>query len=98
MSQLIARISAGLTDFDTTNGGGLIQPGPLNLLNVFVEGFPISILGDIITPHSSHPVHVGATVIIGSPTVYSYGANVTLNGSLCSCGHIVEAHSIKTTA
>jgi uncharacterized Zn-binding protein involved in type VI secretion len=77
---------------DPTNNGGAIAPGPLNLNNVFVEGLPISIVGDNV------PQHGIGTILTGALNVFCYDSPVTITGSVCSDGSQVIALSLITTA
>lgn len=69
----------------TIYGAGVeIGPGAPTVL---VEGSPVGVIGDKITPHGKPP-HTAPTVVTGSATVRAEGKPVVVQGlSKASCGH-----------
>ena len=67
-------------------GSTIIGPG---CSTVFVNGQPISIKGDKVTPHSPiNTPHMSGPVMIGSSsTVFAGGVAVVRAGDTASCGH-----------
>lgn len=53
---------------------------------VYVNGTPVSVVGDPVTPHGVG-VHAGPTMATGSSTVFACGKPVCRAGDLASCGH-----------
>lgn len=81
------------------NGGGGLITGP-SASTVFVNGAPISLVGDTVTNHGSSP-HVENTAVIvsGSSTVKADGKKITVAQlSTLSCGHIVTPGSSDVQA
>lgn len=64
-------------------GGTITGPG---VVTVFVNGSPISIIGDSVAPHGLPP-HASATMVEGSLTVFAGGVGVVREGDLASCNH-----------
>jgi uncharacterized Zn-binding protein involved in type VI secretion len=57
-----------------------------------INGIPIACVGDQVTPHGVYPdIHVGATIMEGSPWMSINGKAVATTGSLASCGDPVTA-------
>ena len=75
---------------DANGAGGKIS-GP-GASSVLVDGQPVSVLGDQVTPHppcgrpGGQP-HCSATVIEGSGTVTAEGSPIVFVGASDSCGH-----------
>ena len=55
-----------------------------------IDGSPIAVVGDSITPHSSRPVHI-ARIISGSNGITVNGRLVARSGDYASCGHTISA-------
>lgn len=53
---------------------------------VFVNGIPISVLGDPVEGHGPMQ-HAGPVIATCSPNVYAHGIGVTRQGDNASCGH-----------
>lgn len=71
-------------------GGRIIGPGAST---VFVNGSPMSVLGDRITPHPpcgspGGQAHCAASTVQASATVFAQGRPVVFVGALDSCGHV----------
>lgn len=72
-------------------GGTISGPG---CPTVFVNGSPISTLGDLVTPHPPGPPHSPSpTMIQASTTVFAGGKGVVREGDLASCGHAASGSS-----
>ena len=57
---------------------------------VFAEGAPVSVVGDLVSPHGAPP-HTSSTIISGSGTVFANGKPVVVQGlSKASCAHAVN--------
>jgi len=70
---------------DVDSGGGVVAAG---VDSVTVNGAPIAVVGDPITPHwSGDNIHI-AVVAVGSSTVTAGGLPVNYVGAPDSCGHI----------
>jgi uncharacterized Zn-binding protein involved in type VI secretion len=80
-----------LVGTSTVNGGAITGPGDTGLIN----GVTVSVVGDLIATHPAAPFgpgfHTGATVTQGSSVVKANGIPVSYIGSLCSCGHQIDA-------
>ena len=50
---------------------GIITPGPLNKQTIFVNGFPIAVVGDLVSDHGNG-VHTNAKLLVGSLDVLAY--------------------------
>jgi len=71
-------------------GGPIIGPGSPN---VFVNGFPASVLGDKILPHGKSP-HKKSRIVSGSSSVFINGKPATVQFmSVGSCLHPVSTGS-----
>lgn len=74
-------------------GRSLVGPG-IDLgpgaLSVIAEGSPVSVVGDLVSPHGAPP-HTAPTIISGSGTVFAEGKPVVVQGlSKASCAHPVN--------
>jgi len=70
--------------------GGLILGGSST---VFVDGYPVALLGDSIERHERSP-HDTAKIINGSPKVFADNIPVCVEGySRGTCGHIATSSS-----
>lgn len=79
----IALVGDTLTSF----GGTVEGPGGLTQ---FADGFVVSIVGDIISPHMHGITLVtGATIIEGSPDTFCDGKPLARIGDACSCSCIL---------
>lgn len=67
--------------------GGIIS-GP-GCSTVFVEGAPLSLVGDSISPHGITP-HDLSIITTGSLLVIAEGLPVVRVGDFASCGHAVS--------
>lgn len=63
-------------------GGIITGPGGTG---VFVEGVPICVVGDAVTPHGTGP-HSAATMASGSVMVFVAGIPICKEGDLATCG------------
>ena len=66
-------------------------------LSVNVEGMPISVTGDQVSPHGEPP-HASSFVTNGSSTVFAEGRPITLVGSATTCGHPIIFGSATVSA
>lgn len=58
-------------------------------LDVLVEGMPIAVLGDMVTPHGACPeipIHCAATLVQSSQNVLATGIPVCRVSDTASCG------------
>jgi uncharacterized Zn-binding protein involved in type VI secretion len=75
---------------DANDVGGVVQGG---IASVRVNGKPISVLGDSVTPHppcgqrKAPPIHCTASVSGGSGSVRAGGIPVDYTGVADTCGH-----------
>jgi uncharacterized Zn-binding protein involved in type VI secretion len=67
-------------------GGTITGPG---CSTVFVEGLPLSVVGDTVAPHGIAP-HNSSAIVTGSTLVLAEGLPVVRVGDLASCGHTVS--------
>lgn len=77
--------------------GSLVGPnGRIIMTNnnlTFTNGIPISVIGDLVSPHIPFPnpiIHGFARIITGSNLFFINGKPVTRLGDLASCGHKVN--------
>jgi uncharacterized Zn-binding protein involved in type VI secretion len=74
-------------------GRSLVGPGTdlgPGALSVIAEGAPVSVVGDLVSPHGAPP-HISPTIISGSATVFAEGKPVVVQGlSKASCAHQVN--------
>lgn len=76
----------GLVSRSLVGTGTDLGPGAAT---VFAEGVPVSVVGDIVSPHGAPP-HVRPTIVTGSATVRAQGRAVVVQGlSTATCAHIV---------
>jgi|14_taG_2_1085336.scaffolds.fasta_scaffold08555_4 uncharacterized Zn-binding protein involved in type VI secretion len=76
---------------DMAGGGLIIGPGAPT---VFVEGVPISVVGDGIATHGEAPHTTGSSLIAtGSGTVMAEGKFVAIAPGVVSCGHTLAPGS-----
>lgn len=93
------RPNAGLA-LGWSPGNPDLFPGPLSNRNVFVEGLPIAVVGDIYLPHSlgnvTHDICIATTQF--NNNVYVQGNLVHLQGDRMSCDptHIGAIGSQRT--
>ena len=80
---------AAATIGKSTAGGPIIGPGAPTVL---VNGTPVSVLGDAVTPHGDS-VHASAKIVSSSFTVLAQGKGIVRSGDSASCGHFVSAGS-----
>ncbi len=74
----------------TTIYGAGVEIGP-GATTVLVEGSPVGVIGDKITPHGKPP-HTAPTVVTGSATVQAEFKPVVVQGlSVASCGHVAAS-------
>lgn len=66
--------------------GGLVS-GP-GADSVFIEGVPLSVVGDLIASHGV-ALHAAAEMVSGSTIVIADGRPACKEGDLASCGHPV---------
>ena len=71
---------------DANNGGGIVSSNR----NVRVNGKPISVDGDTVSPHG---LHTGVKTANGSGTVKANGQPVNRQGDADTCGHTRNAGS-----
>lgn len=73
---------AARTQKDTAGGTitGTLAP------SVFVNGVPVSVIGDPVAPHGPPP-HLSPVMAQGSETVFAHGIPVCRKGDKASCGH-----------
>jgi len=83
MASPIARL------FTDSAGGVILAPGGGN---VFVNGQPISVMGDIVQGHGEH-AHSAPTILTGSSTVRAGGKGVVRTVDTATCGHDVISSS-----
>ena len=77
----------GLVKRSLVGPGTDLGPGAAT---VFAEGAPVSLVGDIVSPHGGSP-HTRATIVTGSATVRAQGRRVVVQGvSVATCGHVVN--------
>lgn len=69
---------------DLTNGGGILIASSKT---VRVNGKPVGLEHDKITPHPGGKKHKVAKAVKGSSTVFIDGKPALKTGSRCSCGH-----------
>ena len=73
-------------------GKSLVGPGTDSgpgAQTVFAEGSPVSLVGDLVSPHGEAP-HISATIATGSDSVFAEGKPVVVQGlSKASCSHEV---------
>lgn len=72
---------------DANAAGGIALRG---IASVIVNGRPISVVGDPVTPHPPCPkpaIHCSATTTTGSSTVIAGGIRVQYVGCVDTCGH-----------
>jgi len=89
-------LPAAVRKGDPNSGGGTVT-GPC-APTVFVNGLPISVPGDSVTPHTCCGApgcdpHCSAVTQGGSPTVFAEGKPVIRIGDTDSCGHVRNAGS-----
>jgi uncharacterized Zn-binding protein involved in type VI secretion len=65
--------------------GGLLI-GPL-VPNVFVDNFPIAVVGTVIKPHGKRPHSPVPVMATGSRNVFAGGIPVCGTGDLATCAH-----------
>jgi uncharacterized Zn-binding protein involved in type VI secretion len=53
---------------------------------VFINGIPVVLLGDPVTPHGDGP-HAGPVMVEASSFVFINGIPVCREGNAASCGH-----------
>lgn len=70
-------------------GGTILGPGEPS---VFVNGSPISIIGDAVASHGIAP-HAAPVMVEGSSTVFAGGIGVVRQGDAASCGHTATGSS-----
>lgn len=75
----------------TVGLGVITSPG---CPNVLVEGVPLSVLGDIVSPHGIPP-HDSALISTGSATVTAGSLPVTRVGDLATCGDVVSTGALS---
>lgn len=80
---------AAATIGKSTAGGPIIGPGAPTVL---VNGTPVSVLGDAVTPHGDGP-HASPKIVSSSTTVLAQGKGIVRSGDSASCGHSVSAGS-----
>jgi uncharacterized Zn-binding protein involved in type VI secretion len=80
----------GVSRVGVDSAGGIIT-GP-GVATVVVNGSPISIIGDSVTPHKTGP-HLSAKMITGSATVFAGGVGVVRYGDAASCGDTATGSS-----
>lgn len=77
----------GLVSKSLVGPGTDLGPGALTVL---AEGSPVSVVGDLVSPHGEAP-HTAATIISGSATVFVEGKPVVVAQlSKASCSHPVN--------
>ena len=75
-------LGATRTQIDSA-GGTIIGPG---VSTVLVNGFPISVLGDVVAGHGDNQ-HAAASMLIGGPRkVLANGMPVVRRGDPATCG------------
>ncbi len=79
---------AGVSTIQKNSAGGpIIGPGvPTWTLN----GSPISIVGDLVTPHGEPPHSPAPTMVEGTGWMTINGIKVVVEGCLASCGHTAD--------
>lgn len=83
MSSPIAKL------FTDTAGSTILAPGARN---VFVNGFPASLMGDIVQGHGQGE-HGGPSILIGSNNVFVNNTPVARLNDVATCGHTVITSS-----
>ena len=83
MSMSIARL------WIDSAGGPILSPGANN---VFVNGFPASLMNDLVQGHGKDE-HAGPHILIGSNTVFANGMPVCRMNDPATCGHSVITSS-----
>ena len=70
--------------------GTILSPGAPT---VMVNNIPISVVGDLVSPHGDPP-HTAPTIVTGSPTVFAQNRPVTVVGlSVATCAHLPNTGS-----
>jgi uncharacterized Zn-binding protein involved in type VI secretion len=73
-------------------GKSLVGPGTdlgPGAQTVFAEGSPVSLVGDLVSPHGEAP-HISATIKTGSTLVFAEGKSVVIKDlSQADCAHVV---------
>ena len=83
---------AGIQRVGDANGAGGVITGP-GSPNVRMNGRPISLSGDSVSPHpccgrkGCPPIHCYATTVGSSNTVRANGQSLVLTGDVDTCGH-----------
>jgi uncharacterized Zn-binding protein involved in type VI secretion len=78
-------------------GKSLVGPGTdlgPGAPTVFAEGVPVSVVGDLVSPHGEPP-HTSPTIANGSATVFANGKPVVVQGlSKATCAHAVTTGAV----
>lgn len=79
---------------------GVDYAGPPNALlmeprvpNVFVNGFPIAVIGTMVTPHGRAPHAAPVSMLTGSPNVYAGAFLVCGSTDAATCGDLLVSTS-----
>jgi uncharacterized Zn-binding protein involved in type VI secretion len=80
----------GASRVGVDSAGGIIT-GP-GIASVIVNGSPISVIGDSVTPHITGP-HLSAKMVGGSSSVFAGGVGVVRAGDAASCGDTASGSS-----
>jgi len=86
---------------DIGSGHSCYPPRPIvtSSPNVFVDGIPVSRVGDSYAPHACpHTSPHGASQAGGSPTIKVNGSPVSRIGDAISCGSVVATASTSSFA
>ena len=75
---------------DTVSGVPITGPG---ISNVLVNGVPISVFGDTVTPHGKYPHNSSVVLATLAGNVFAGGQLVAVSGDPTLCGHQVVATS-----
>lgn len=75
---------------DLVGGAPIVGPG---VTNVTVNGAPISVFGDTVTPHGQYPHNASVILASLAGNVFAGGQLVAVTGDATLCGHPVVATS-----
>ena len=76
----------GVARLDIDVAGGTITDNPVEKYKVFANGYPIAVLGAIVS-HHGRSIHKSSTMIEASEKVFAYGISVCRESDEANCGH-----------